>query len=58
MVFLAYVVETYGDRYLPIFQRLHEEYQAALKREEMKDLAKRVLEDAVREGWTRDGRKV
>lgn len=42
--YMAYVVETYGERYAPILYRLHAELEAAKRRESPRDYARRILE--------------
>ncbi|HAA13071.1 MAG TPA: hypothetical protein DCE41_15815 [Cytophagales bacterium] len=42
----ARVVHLYGDRYLPLFERLHKELEAMEKKEVLKKIALKVAEDS------------
>jgi len=50
MVYMAYIVEKYGDVYAPILDRLEREYEAALSRETPKERARRILEQHAAKG--------
>lgn len=43
LIFMAYIVENYGEVYAPILDRLEREYEAALAREAPKERARRIL---------------
>lgn len=39
---MARIVRDYGDKYLPIFERLHEELKSRKKQEEIKSIALKI----------------
>ena len=41
LIFMAYIVENYGEVYAPVLERLEREYEAALSREPPKERARR-----------------
>lgn len=50
VVYMAYVVETYGEVYAPVLDRLMAELDALRFRETPRDRARRVLNTYTREG--------
>lgn len=44
MVYVAYLVEKYGDAYAPVLDRLEREFEAARRKEQPRDKARRILE--------------
>lgn len=50
LVFAAYVLEKYGDRYAPILERLERELEELRRQENPRDRARRILETYTRDG--------
>ena len=50
LVFMAYLVEKYGDRYAPILERLERECDELRRHENPKDRARRILATYTRDG--------
>lgn len=44
MVYVAYLVEKYGDAYAPVLDRLEREFAAAQSRESPRSRAQRILQ--------------
>ncbi|WP_246687813.1 hypothetical protein [Methylorubrum extorquens] len=44
MVYVAYLVEKYGDAHAPVLDRLEREFEAARLIEQPRDKARRILE--------------
>lgn len=42
---MAAVIRDHGDKYLPVFQRLHEEYEQRKAKRDLKNLALQVAAD-------------
>ncbi|MFH6780913.1 MULTISPECIES: hypothetical protein [Methylobacterium] len=50
LVFMASVVESYGDVYAPVLEEVERRYEAALHAERPRDRARRILETYTRDG--------
>lgn len=44
MVYVAYLVEKYGDAHAPVLDRLEREFEAARLKEQPREKARRILE--------------
>lgn len=50
LVFTAYIVEKYGDRYALILERLEQELDELRRHESPRDRARRILDSYTRDG--------
>lgn len=44
---MAGVIRDHGDKYLPVFQRLHEEYEQRKAKRDLKNLALQIAADTL-----------